>query len=421
MNLGITIRSGLSKLFLSIVVLAITGGLLFGAAWYLALGSLTDERVELPLPVLMAGLGYFPESPRLLARISQAESEGVDRDLAKAEAHIRKAIELMPGEYTYRISLGSILEAAGEGEKGEQAYRDALKLAPNYIDTHWRLANNLVRQGKVTESLEHFKYATGRNLGLLPNAYDLIWNITGGDEGAIAAITSVSAKPLLTEAVFLARQQKFDSAARIFRLVEKSKRRIEPESILLINELITAQQSPLARDLWTDTLTDDTAKPVPVVWNGSFESEISPEFGQFDWKYRENSFVRVVVDTQAAKTGQNSLRLTFLGKDTARLTDEIGQILILKPGKKYQIECSYKTMDLSTPAGPQVAVWDPAGMIVGASEAIPEGSKDWSPLSFTITATTPVAILRIQRIPKASYDDPSRGIVWFDDFVIREL
>ena len=421
MNLGITIRSGLSKFFLSIAVLVVCTGLLMGAVWYLVLGSLTDDRVELPVTLMTAWLEYFPDSPRLLARLSQAEAEGVERDLAKAEAHIRKAIELMPGEYSYRISLGSILEAGGDGEKAEQAYREALKLAPNYIDTHWRLANNLVRQGKVPESLEHFKYSTGRNLGLLPNAYDLIWNITGGDEGAIAAITSIAAKPLLTEAVFLAKQQKFDSAARIFRQVEKSKRRVEPESVVLVNELIAAQQAPLARDLWTDTLIDDPAKPAPLLWNGSFESDISAEFGQFDWKFRDNGFVRVVVDTQAAKSGQNSLRLTFLGKDTARITDEIGQTLILKPGRKYQIDCSYRTMDLPSPAGPQLAVWDAAGTQIGASEPVPEGNKDWRTISFTFTATTPVAMFRIQRIPKASYDDPSRGVVWFDDFTIREL
>jgi tetratricopeptide (TPR) repeat protein len=413
-----------ARLLAGLLALAVFGVLVFAAVWYVTLGTLTDDRVAIPREVLEAGLHYFPASPRLHARLAATEMEAIERDLSKAETHIRRAIALLPGEYSYRLSLGAILEAQGNREAAEQAYREALTLAPNYLEVHWRLANNLVRQGKVNDSLEHFRQATSRNLSLLPNAYDLIWNVSNGQIEAVTGITSAAPKAQLLLADFLVKQAKFTEAAQVYRRIERPARQTEIESAVILNTLIEVQQVPLARELWSDLLPDNNGKPQPLITNGSFEQEINPTFAQFDWSLKDNDYARVAIDPQTARTGARALRVAFLGKDTARVDGEIKQLLLLKPGKRYRLEYQYKIRELTTPMGPRVALIEPTSQtVLAASEPLPEGSHAWQAMSLEFTAppNTAAVWLQIQRIPKYSYDDPTRGYVWFDDFVLKEL
>ncbi|HEX4947907.1 MAG TPA: tetratricopeptide repeat protein [Blastocatellia bacterium] len=418
-----SVDSLLAKVVTAVLVLGTFCVLVFAALWFLAVGTLSDDRIVIPREVLTEAVKYFPDSPRLHARLAALESQAIDRDLPKAETHIRQAIALLPGEYTYRVLLGTILEAQGNQAAAETAYREALTLAPNYLEVHWRLANNLVRQGKVNESLEHFRQATSRNQTLLPNAYDLIWTVANGSIEAITSITSPAPKAQLILAEFLVRRGKFSEAAHIFRRIERPARRNEPESAAILTALIEAHQVPLARELWGDLMTEENGKPQPLIWNGGFETPIVPAFAHFDWMLKDNDYARVGIDPQTAHSGTQSLRVAFLGKDTARIDGEIKQLLLIKPGKRYRLEASYKIRDFVTPMGPRVAITEMGTQtVLAASEPLPEGSHAWQQmnLEFTTPANASAVWLQVQRIPKYSYDDPTRGYVWFDDFVLKE-
>lgn len=419
-----SVESLLARTMAGLIALTVAGVLLFAAIWYVSIGTLTDERITLPRDLLDAGLHYFPDSPRLHARLAEAERQGAERDLTKAETHIRRAITLLPKEYTFHLLLGSLLEAQGHRENAEGAYREALRLAPNYLEVHWRLANNLVRQGKVQDALEHFRYATSRNLGLLPNAYDLIWNVSNGSIEAITNITGPAPKAQLALSDFLVKQGKFTQAASIYRHIDRPARRTEPESAAIITALVTANQIPLARELWGEIMGEENGKPQPLIWNGSFEQEINPLFAQFDWTVKDNNYARVAIDPQNAHTGSQSLGIAFLGKDTARIDGEIKQLVMVKPGKHYRLEYQYKIRELRTPMGPRLAVTDSSSQtVLAASEPLPEGTHTWQAASveFTVPANSFAVLVQVQRIPKYSYDDPTRGFVWFDDFVLKEI
>lgn len=423
MILQFPVESLRAKIITGIVALGVFGLLVSAAIWYVFVGTLTDDRIAVPRDALRAGIEYFPDSPRLQARLAAAEFRAIDRNLNQAEAHVRKAIELLPGEYTYRLLFGDILEAQGQRGEAEKAYQEALRLAPNYLEVHWRLANNLVRQGKVNESLEHFRQATSRNLTLLPNAYDLIWNVSNGNLEAIRNITGTLPKAQLTLAQFLVRQAKFTEAAEVYRRLERPLRRTEPESAAMLTALIAANQVPLARELWGDVMTDETGKPQPLLWNGSFETPIVPSLAQFDWTLRDNDYMRAAIDPQTAHSGTQSLRLAFLGKDTARVDGEIRQLVLVKPGKRYRLEAYYKIRELITPMGPRVAITDTVSQtVIAASDPLPEGTHAWQQLSveFTVPTNSTAVFVQIQRIPKYSYDDPTRGYIWVDDFVLKE-
>ena len=65
-------------------------------------------------------------------------------------------MNLAPWDYNHRLLLAGIKEAQADRVSAEAELREAIKLAPNYPVVHWRLANVLVRQGKLGESLSEF-------------------------------------------------------------------------------------------------------------------------------------------------------------------------------------------------------------------------------------------------------------------------
>jgi hypothetical protein len=57
---------------------------------------------------------------------------------------------------------------------------------------------------------------------------------------------------------------------------------------------------------------------------------------------------------------------------------------------------------------------------VASSAPVASGSEDWRKMGFDFVAPEgPGALyIYIKRMPKFSYDDPTRGTVWFDDFTL---
>jgi hypothetical protein len=57
---------------------------------------------------------------------------------------------------------------------------------------------------------------------------------------------------------------------------------------------------------------------------------------------------------------------------------------------------------------------------------MPTGSTSWQRVALEFTAPAEgqpgvsAVYVMIQRIPRYAYDDPTRGTVWLDDFVMRE-
>ena len=88
------------------------------------------------------------------------------------------------------------------------------------------------------------------------------------------------------------------------------------------------------------------------------------------------------------------------------------------------MQCLVKARAFVTPEGPQVVVTEGAGPWAVASAAVAPGTYDWQPLSFEFT-TPPragdlVLYVTVKRKPRFSYDDPTRGTVWFDNFALTE-
>jgi hypothetical protein len=430
--------------------------------------SLSDSRSPVSTGALETATGYFPTSARLNARLAEAAISDPARDLALASRGIDRATRLSPNDYRLLVVLASVKESQQDLTGAEKALRDAADLAPSNIDVRWRLANLLLRAGRVSDSLVEFRTAVSGDGSLMPITLDLLWRVTGGDIPCLKAVTPANAPSNMALANFLVKQDRAKEAARIFEGIERGGRLASVSSSEFVSRLISIGELVEARRLWVDTVSSgsepaEQGRTASLVWNGGFESNPIPGLAQFDWHLSDSNFVAIGFDNGAAHQGTRSLRVEFKGKDTTRLDGEIEQRLVLQSGRHYMMEYYVRTRNLVTTEGPRVALvwegdpaWSPAGTPISG------GTEDWRKMEFEFVAPTrgaaPAAsaklpdsrdkngtsraprilaegaeaggqgseeaiavTVKVIRTPKYSYDEPMRGTIWFDDFRISQI
>jgi tetratricopeptide (TPR) repeat protein len=410
---------------LAIVAVAFSAALVLIVFYQFVIGTLADDRLQVTRNLLEIPLERFPNSSRLNARFAQNEIVESDRDLARAEFHAQRAINLSPYDYRLRLTLAAAKEAAGERAAAEDALKEALALAPANGDVHWRMANLLVREGKLSESLDHFKAAIAYNGDLLGATLDLIWRASRGNVDAVTRVTGEDPKAKLKLARFLLQQSRVAEAVVVLGSVDRGARLASSDTPAFLNSLITAGQFVVAHGLWSSIVGDDAESA--FIWNGGFESDILRDFAQFDWSFAPSEYARLNIDATVAHSGSRSLKIAFAGRDTTNLDNAVKQLVVVQPGANYKIECYVKTSELVTSEGPKVVVTGPSGELLAESNPVAAGSSDWQPLSVVFVAPrgksgdSSAVYVSIKRKPKYSYDEPTKGSVWYDDFTMKEV
>ncbi|HEX5083188.1 MAG TPA: hypothetical protein VFY40_14175 [Blastocatellia bacterium] len=423
-------------------VVAITGvglGLGLMIASDFVVRGIADRRMSWPLEWLAAVAERFPNSARINFRLARAEIMNVAGDANfddVAERHAWQAVNLSPWNYQARSALATAQELNGKQAEAEKTLREAVKLAPNNGQLNWAFANLLMRRGKLGESIGPLRIAARSRNDLLPNAIDTLWRSSNGSLDALRSFAGDDAEILLAVVKFLTIQKMFAEASAVFNSIDQQQKAHSPRSAELVNALMRAGQFDLARTTWIELMNavrlDDTSnvqteippenpQAATLIWNGGFEMDEVKGLNQFDWALRPNRFAWVAIDRSVARTGGRSLKVAFSGLDTTRLRDQVQQTLVLRPGASYQLECYAKAQELVTPEGPRIAVIGQDSLL-GASAPVIADSDDWQKLAvnFVTPANQGVVILAVVRIPKFSYDDPTRGTIWFDDFTLIE-
>ena len=430
MTLQLNLKSLPARIIFLVLALALAFWLIVLVIGNFITSTLVDERIglnDLDKNALEATLKRYPNSPRLNARVAQAEMLSFDRNPAKVLTYAQRAVNLSPFNYEYRLLLASAQELQGDRAAAELSLKKAVELAPNNPDPHWQLANVLLRQGKLGEALPEFKHSSAANPANLPATLDLLWRVSGGKVEVVDAATSDDATGRLTLTRFLMKQQRLNEAAAIFSRMDKQTLRTNPDVAAILNGFVQNKQWTFARQIWLSIVSDAPPEQAPLLWNGSFEDDSLKDFTQFDWNLARSDFARFAVDTSTAHSGSRSIRIDFI-KDTTKLDGELKQALVLKPGMKYRLEFyvkSDKFSGFSTPHDLQIVLQDlTANKDVAVSEPIKAGTSDWRRLSVDFVAPESSAsglLLKLRRLPEFSYDEPARGSVWLDDFSIKAL
>jgi hypothetical protein len=384
--------------------------------------------------VLAAAVRYIPNSPRLHLKLAETETNTKHSyDLRAAENHATRAIQLSPYDYKPRLLLASIHHDNSDWAAAEQAIRATLKLAPHNVQAHYILGSLLLGQKSIAESSEEFRTAIAGYPPYLRPALNLLWTETEGNAGAVEAATPDTPEDRLTLSSFLLEKLRPLESADVFRKIDHDVLLADPNSAQYLDRLIATGHVRLAYELWRDLVGRPPvgfADSPPQegennhggIWNGGFENDILVNFSQFDWSIQPSQYAKVSIDTAIAHSGSRSLRVDFLGHETTRLGDEIKQILLLRQGARYRVQYYFRTQDLGSPEGAQVVITTKgSNEWIAASAPAPQGTNDWQQGTLEFTASDDMLLLSIRQKPKFSYEGPTLGTIWFDDFDIRQI
>lgn len=409
---------------IALIICGALGGLIYA---HFILRAVTDPRLALAPEALLAASLRFPNSPRIYHRLAEAEMAGAVDDqklIPSALKHAERAVGLSLWDFKSRRLLGGLQELNGDQENAEKSLRAAVKLAPNHAETNWALANILLRRGKLNESLEHFRMATRTNEDLLPLAFDLLQQSSGGDLNTLTAMVGKDPSAQLSLVQFFLDQSMTAEALNIFRGVDRDAKLTSPKSAAFIKSLMAAGQFETARNIWLDLISssnDPSKQSGGLIWNGGFEADSVVNLDHFDWTIAPTEYARMGIDTKVARNGSRSLKIAFAGRDTTKLLGEVRQLVVLRPGARYRLECYAKAGELLTPEGPRIAVIGTGG-VIASSQPVMEDATDWRRLviDFVAPADSSPKFVGVVRVPRFSYDDPTRGVVWFDDFTLTQ-
>lgn len=407
-------------------ILLPSGFFLFAVFSHFTIRAVADRRINPSLDALVLAVSRLPNSPRIQSRLAEAELVEAATNfevLADAQTHANRAVGLSSWDYRNWRLLALAQESNGRLDEAEKSMLMAVKSAPNYSEVNWMFANLLLRRGKIDESLKPFRVATNASSELLPIAFELLWQASDGDLSSLKSLVNDSPEAQLTLARFLAEQPQMTAAISVFRSVESKAKVNSPDTAAFFSLLLKSGQPDVARQLWLETVTDLTGRRETdnQIWNGSFESDGFKELNQFDWAIGLSDYARIGFDVEAARSGAKSLRFAFAGRDTTKLQGEAKQLVVLKPNARYHLECYAKVANLVTPEGPRLAIIG-ENEVIATSEPVLADLADWQRLSIDFTAPPMLTTVNVSivRIPRFSYDDPTKGIVWFDDFKLTE-
>lgn len=426
MTLRFEIRSRLLRAATLSVAVCVATGFIGLALTQFVVAVMADPKVQADPAQLQAAADYFPNSAGVQARMAARIIESnVDRTLShenESELAVRyaaRAVNLSPWNYEHRMLLAAAREWKDDPALAESDLRRAFALAPHHIEVNWRLANLLVRQGRIQESLEKFKTAIAADPLRLSATLNLLWQASDGNFEVVSSVVGEEPKAQLTLAQFLAGQGKAEGALSVVNRLDKQVLLNLPESSRLLDAMLAAEQVKPAALFW-QKLFPFFQVTSELVWNGSFETPIREGFAQFDWNLKQSKYALFGITSTLGRTGQRSLKIIYQGLDTTRLDGEIRQLIPVEPGSRYSLVCYARASKLATPDPPQLVVVSANDKTTIAAASLPAGSYDWQQvkIDFVAPGNGQAVAVTIRQTPKFSFVDATEGTVWLDDFVL---
>src|SRR5262249_35827652 len=248
-----------------------------------------------------------------------------ERVVERAVYYASRAVSLSPRNYELRILSAAAREMDGAMEGAESELRAALALAPHHADTHWRLANLLIREDKLDQAIGDFRMVIKAAPGRLPTTLNVLWQASDGKIDTLKTVVGDDPASQLTLAQYLVREGKYEAAVKICDGINRRSLLGIPGMERLLDSLITRGQVDLANGLCRNLFG---AGAEPLIWNESFETPLRSGFTQFDWNISQSKYAGIGITTTSARTGQRSLKIVYLGIDTTRLDDEVRQLVV---------------------------------------------------------------------------------------------
>jgi tetratricopeptide (TPR) repeat protein len=368
-----------------------------------------------------------PDDPLTHWRIAQVSQKTLPLDQqAAAIAEYEKAVSLSPNDYRFWMALGTAQEQAGNPAKAELALKRAVALAPSYAYPRWYLGNLYLRNGRYEEAFAELRVASQADLELLPQLFNLVWEIYNNDPEALKNAVGQSSPARANFALYLIGRKRVDEGLRLWNdLSSEEKRTNKDVGEKMIANLIMELRYHDALQVWNDVMSEKFRMQIDQIFDGSFEEPVaySPDT-IFGWLVKGVPQLHIGIDPNKSHSGERSLRLGFQVRTNIQEINA-SQLIAVTPNKEYDFQCYVATDKLETGSGPQVQIVDAnTGQALGISAMPATGTNDWQPLGFSFKTSdkTQAVMLKVVRFSCGTEEAPIcpiYGSVWYDDFTLK--
>jgi tetratricopeptide (TPR) repeat protein len=368
-----------------------------------------------------------PDDPLTHWRIAQVSQKTLPLDQqAAAIAEYEKAVSLSPNDYRFWMALGTAQEQAGNPAKAELALKRAVALAPSYAYPRWYLGNLYLRNGRYEEAFAELRVASQADLELLPQLFNLVWEIYNNDPEALKNAVGQSSPARANFALYLIGRKRVDEGLRLWNdLSSEEKRSNKDVGEKMIANLIMELRYHDALQVWNDVMSEKFRMQIDQIFDGSFEEPVAyaPDT-IFGWLVKGVPQLHIGIDPNKSHSGERSLRLGFQVRTNIQEINA-SQLIAVNPNKEYDFQCYVATDKLETGSGPQVQIVDAnTGQALGISAMPATGTNDWQPLGFSFKTSdkTQAVMLKVVRFTCGTEEAPIcpiYGSVWYDDFTLK--
>lgn len=416
-----------AKLTMTVIVLLALTTSWFVVRWYLG-NTLAEYLIPEPsqLETAKMAVSWAPNDPLPHWRLGKLIQNNFPSDqIPLAVAEYEKAVSLSPNDYRFWMDLGAALEQAADSDKAERAIREAVKLAPSYSYPSWHLGNLLLREGRYPEAFAELHRASEANDELRPQLFNLAWQVNKDDFEALLASVGKGPETRAQFSQYLTSRGRFDEGLRLWDTLSESEKKLNHAAAqTMIESLITAKRYHQAVEIWNSVAPGVAARAESGhIIDGGFEENVNlGPGGVFSWQYQSGPQVQAGIDSDVARTGDKSFRLSFQVR-THLQTINVSELVPVLPNTQYDLEYYLKTDKLVSAAAPIVVVLDGADeTTLVSSEPAPNGDNDWQRLSLSFKTGAKTEAVRLKISPTSCADSsvcPIFGMVWYDDFDLK--
>ena len=416
------------KILLILLLLAAGFWSYYVIRWYLG-NTLAEyfDPTEGTLDAAHMAARMAPNDPLTHWRIAQVAQKTLPLDQqAAAIAEYEKAVSLSPNDYRFWMTLGTAQEQAGNPAQAELALKRAVALAPNYAYPRWYLGNLYLRNARYDEAFAELRLAAQADVELLPQLFNLVWEIYNEDPEALKNAVGPTAGARANFALYLIGRKRVDEGLRLWNGLSSEERRVNKDAgEKMISNLIMELRYHDALAVWNDIMTDKLQMKIDQIFDGSFEEPVAyaPDT-IFGWQVKGAPQMHIGIDPNKSHSGARSLRLVFQVRTNIQELNA-SQLFTVQPNKEYDFECYVATDKVETGSGPQIQILDAnTGEVLGTSAMAPTGTSDWNRIGFSFRTSnkTQGLMLKIVRHTCSTEETPICpifGSVWYDDFTLK--
>lgn len=425
-SLSFNTRSTPARILLAAAVLAACGIAYFAVQWNFA--SAIAWRLDPAAPEAALLAPYLVEiSPRdptahfFLAQFHEKSFEPGSEELAIAS--YRRAVELSPQNYIYRLALAKALSSAGEFDAAALEFQRTLELAPNNSNVQWVYGNFLIRRGAVDDGFRMIARAVEGNEGYAMPAVALAMQIFEGDVDKLRTAMPDSENLEMALALNLVSAKRFDDAMAAWRRISAAgmTERIRTFGSSMADRFIGMKSYAAGAAIMKD-ISGRPAAEAGTVNDPGFEAGVKMrDAGTFDWQIGKGAEPQITLTESGVRAGRYSLLVIFNSFATADFR-EISQIVLAEPNVEYELEVWYRS-DLKTDAKYYWEVLDAAtGAPLARTPAL-GATAEWTSAkaAFKLPAGGDAVKLQFVRDGCVGPTCPTTGRIAFDDITVRKL